>query len=348
MMKNGLVSIIVPVYNTERYLSQCIESIIQQSYSNIEILLINDGSTDSSASICDLFSKTDSRIKVIHQKNQGVSVARNKGIEESSGSWIIFVDSDDWIDLCFCEVFLKKALEEKADIVGCNLVKEIRDKKESSVFSGDAVWESSKIKDLVKLSLHKNIEKGSYVSSLFTPLVGPCCKIFRKSLVKNIRFPLNIKYAEDAFFIFQLLSQVKKVVWIHEEMYHYRFNEFSLVNHFDSGRMDNNAKVDQLFLDYIRIHYPDDKEVLNSFYQGCFTRIIRTFHHYVRNSKSSFFVLRKELKSFISRSLYNEALTNIQCHFKSKTQKIQLYLLKKRWISILILFIKMNGRRLKK
>lgn len=120
MNRLNKISIIVPIYKVEIYLRKCVDSIVNQTYKNIEILLIDDGSPDNCGIICDEYAKKDERIKVIHKKNGGLSDARNYGIEASSGDYIMFVDSDDYISKDMCEILLKKALENNADIVSCN------------------------------------------------------------------------------------------------------------------------------------------------------------------------------------------------------------------------------------
>ena len=117
---NVLISVIVPIYNSEKYLEQCIESIINQKYSNLEIILVNDGSVDGSLKICEKYAKKDNRIKVIDKKNEGVSVARNVGMEVSSGQWISFIDSDDWIDPDMFEKMLAKSKDDDFDVIMCN------------------------------------------------------------------------------------------------------------------------------------------------------------------------------------------------------------------------------------
>ena len=115
-MKKHLVSIVVPVYNVEKYLKRCVDSIINQSYNNIEILLVDDGSTDSSGKICDDYLKKDSRIKVIHKQNGGLSDARNFGIDKSTGDYLSFIDSDDWIEKDMIMNLFNSIINEKSDI----------------------------------------------------------------------------------------------------------------------------------------------------------------------------------------------------------------------------------------
>lgn len=118
---NNLISVIVPVYKVEKYIKKCIESIINQTYENLEIILVDDGSPDNCGKICDEYAKKDKRIKVIHKENGGVSSARNLGLEKSNGQYITFIDSDDWIEEEYCEILLTTLKEQNADCAICRL-----------------------------------------------------------------------------------------------------------------------------------------------------------------------------------------------------------------------------------
>ena len=132
MMKSDLISIIVPVYKVEKYIDECIKSIINQTYTNLEIILIDDGSPDNCGKICDEYAKNDKRIKVIHQKNMGQSVARNVGLEYAKGDYIGFVDSDDYIKNNMFEVLHNNLVSYNADISICNIIKVKNNKLEKS------------------------------------------------------------------------------------------------------------------------------------------------------------------------------------------------------------------------
>ena len=116
---NDIVSVVIPVFNVEKYIAKCIESLISQTYKKLEIILVDDGSTDYSGKICDEYSKLDNRIFVIHKENGGVSSARNIGMKKTTGSWVSFVDSDDWIETDFIEQLLSEGTKEEADVVLC-------------------------------------------------------------------------------------------------------------------------------------------------------------------------------------------------------------------------------------
>ena len=116
----SLVSVIVPIYKVEKYLNKCVDSIINQSYKNLEIILVDDGSPDKCGEICDKYAEKDSRVKVIHKENGGLSDARNAGIDIAKGDYLLFVDSDDWITSNICEVLIKNANDNLSDIIACN------------------------------------------------------------------------------------------------------------------------------------------------------------------------------------------------------------------------------------
>jgi glycosyltransferase involved in cell wall biosynthesis len=203
-------SVIVPVYNVDNYLVQCIDSILFQTYSNFELLLIDDGSTDSSSYICNKYAKKDSRVRVFHKDNGGVSSARNRGIEESKGDYIVFIDADDWIDNDYLQCLMPN---EKDDIVCCsykleNITKEIND-------WGILLSESSNSTDFIT----NNITKFGFNTVW--------AKVFRSDIIKqkHIRFNENISQCEDAIFVFDYLCTYKcNIKNVLRQSYHYRWD----------------------------------------------------------------------------------------------------------------------------
>ena len=203
------VSIIVPVYNTAKYLSMCIESLINQTLKDIEIILINDGSTDESESIIKKYK--DKRIKYIFKKNEGIGKTRNLGIEKTNGEYLAFIDSDDYIEPNFCEVMYNKAIKDECDIVICDYYKDINERLEEVKFAS--------FKDT-------NLKENPEIINLIN--LGPCNKIYKKDLFKNQknRFVENLKY-EDAPFVCRLLLSAKKIGKIDECLAHYVIHEKS-------------------------------------------------------------------------------------------------------------------------
>ena len=210
MENKGWVSIIVPVYNTARYLPRCVESILRQTYRDIELLLIDDGSTDKSGSICDRYERRDSRVKVLHKKNEGVSVARNIGMEHAAGEFIAFVDSDDWVKSTYIQTLLQIA--EEADLAMCAL--ELME------------FRRPKYKD-TNIETHFDLENPSDLEQFFfTKAIHwgcPVCKLFRADIIRNrhIIFPEGIRNGEDTLFVLDYLYYSRTAVFVESYQYYY-------------------------------------------------------------------------------------------------------------------------------
>lgn len=201
-----MISVIVPVYNVEKYLERCVKSIAAQTYKDLEILLIDDGSTDKSGKMCDDFQQTDSRIKAFHKQNGGLSDARNYGIEHSAGEFISFVDSDDYIDEKMLETLHRLITENDADLAVCSAM---------DVFEGKEVTQVKEIKEfnLNKVESYKYMLRGDGIPSA-------CNKLYKRQTVGNVRFPVGKLY-EDGFFTPQILKRVEKTAVTSKPMYYY-------------------------------------------------------------------------------------------------------------------------------
>lgn len=195
------VSIIVPIYNEEENLRKCIESLINQTYKELEIILINDGSTDNSKEIIDSFK--DKRIIAIDKKNTGISDTRNKGIDKSTGDYIMFVDSDDYLELNCIERLIETAEKENSEIVMFNYYLETPSKR-------------IEIK-LPKIEARNLKEDKDLLTKIH---LGPCTKIFKAELIKDNLFPLNLKY-EDVPFVVEAVIKAGKISFIPDYLYHY-------------------------------------------------------------------------------------------------------------------------------
>lgn len=212
----SLISIIVPIYNVEKYIFKCVDSIINQTYKNIEIILVDDGSTDNSGTICDEYEKKDNRIKVIHKKNGGLSDARNVGIDKAKGDYLVFVDSDDWVSDKMIEYLYNNACKYKADIVQGDYIK--------------AYTEYNCIKNIKEEINHYN--SIGALNNLYeeecTKSVVVWNKIYKKDLFEEIRFPKG-KLHEDEFTTYKLLHKAKNVVDSNIPIYYYRQREGSIM-----------------------------------------------------------------------------------------------------------------------
>lgn len=204
---DDLISIIVPVYNVEKYLEKCINSLISQTYSNIEIILVDDGSTDSSSQIIDDYAKKDFRIKVIHKKNGGQSEARNVGINISHGKYITFVDSDDYISIDYIEYLYCLLKKYNGDISICS-VKVVNENNNKSRKEETRVEIYNKQQAFENLLYSQGIEVAVYA------------KMYEKSYFDNIEFPVGQKY-EDIAIIYKLMDKANKIIYGNKECYFY-------------------------------------------------------------------------------------------------------------------------------
>lgn len=210
------ISVIIPVYNTEKYLHRCIDSILAQTFTNFELLLVDDGSTDNSGKICDEYAKKDSRVRVFHKENGGVSSARNVGLDNARGEWIAFVDSDDWIEHTMYKSLYDKVILESADIAYCEMRMVYEDK--------DEIYKGAKY-EVDKISMLQN-----YIVSVWTCLVIVFAK---RSLYKNynLKSPTHLSYCEDFWLAVRLMFYANKIVKVPFVLYNYdRTNEYSAIH----------------------------------------------------------------------------------------------------------------------
>lgn len=233
-------SIIIPVYNiAQEYLKCCIDSLLNQTMSDIEIILVDDGSVAECAELCDKFASCDERVKVIHQENQGVSVARNNGILAATADWIMFVDADDWVELYACER-LKDELENKAyDML---MFRGIRESKSTYVMEYGLeftkVYNLCEVKD--KEFLYRRVmQVPNSQNKTLTLLYYSWDKVYRREflLENNLKYPVGLAKSEDKVFIALCLTKAKTFYHIDEALYHYRINAESVCQRY-SNNMD--------------------------------------------------------------------------------------------------------------
>lgn len=226
------VSIVIPVYNIDKYLNKCVDSIIQQTYSNLEIILVDDGSTDKSGTICDKFAKIDNRIRVIHKQNGGLSDARNVGIENATGKYICFIDGDDYIDSNMILEMHKLANENGCEMVVTNFVRETDDNK---------VTFEVLPPNLGVCDAHKSMK-----NMLLTNL-SACNKLFLFKLFDDIKFPVGRTY-EDIFTIPQITLKCSKIYFDDTYYYHYMQRNNSIIHtSFNINKMDYYYSVKEIF-----------------------------------------------------------------------------------------------------
>lgn len=240
-----LVSIIIPVYQVEKYLEKCLESVINQTYKKIEVILIDDGSKDNSGKICDEYAQKDKRIIVIHKNNEGVSKARNVGIECAKGTYITFVDSDDFIHKDYIEKLYELCKHNNADLSICGTKNILENEK--------VVKKSRKYK--------KNLDKEDGMKELLNEKYYTCviwAKMYKKELLKNIRFNEKTKIAEDLEVLYKVLDKCKKIsINTFENLYYYRIRDDSAtVNKYNSD-WENEINICEEIIKFVEKKYPN-------------------------------------------------------------------------------------------
>ncbi|WEG11507.1 glycosyltransferase [Pullulanibacillus sp. KACC 23026] len=276
-----LVSIIVPVYNVEGYLEKCLNSVLEQTLKNIEIIIVNDGSTDRSGEICNQYAKKDSRIKVFHKEYGGVSSARNAGIHKAQGEFIGFVDSDDWVYPDMFEVLYKNARGSAADIVICNLLREI---------NGEVIYVENKHpnREMTNLEAMRELFKGHlYRFALWN-------KLYRRSCFSNIEFPEG-RIHEDLSTTYKLFSKAEKIVYLNYTGYIYVKRENSILNQtYNEKRLDAFLGWEEILM-YMKKNYPT-----------IFKEVVACFGYW---STDNVFYILNQMKNRTSKKEY---LTRIQ------------------------------------
>lgn len=238
---NEKISVIVPIYNVENYLDRCIESIVNQTYSNLEIILIDDGSPDNCPQMCDRWSEKDNRIVVVHKSNGGLSDARNVGLTIATGEYIAFVDSDDWIHAQYVEYLYKAIKEYKVDLAACNIRKVYTDNHKEEVHTPlmRAYSTEEALETLIK-------------GDLFRAVVWN--KLYHKNLLCEELFEIG-RYHEDEFFTYRVMGKTDKMIYVDAELYYYFQREGSIMNSVSYKHLDAlDAYLDRI--NYLQNKYP--------------------------------------------------------------------------------------------
>ena len=285
------ISVIIPVYKVEEYLDKCVESVVNQTYENLEIILVDDGSPDNCPKMCDEWAQKDKRIKVIHKENGGVSSARNNALEKVTGDYICFVDSDDTIHPMYIEILLKNLKESKADISVCNWKKvydinnpqnkEYKEKQKSLMtFEGNEVFD---------LLYNKKVP---LIMALWT-------KLYKKEIFENIRFP-EVVIAEDDAIIHLVLSNCKKLVYSNYTLYNNTQRGNSLTASSFSKKKLHALKVFKSRIEFIE---KNNSDFLNQSIHH-YIRILILYYHYAKWSKMEKEVLdliKEEINLYIEK-----------------------------------------------
>lgn len=251
LCKKPLVSVIIPVYNVEQYLKCCLDSVVSQTYKKIEIILIDDGSTDNSGRICDEYANEDTRIRVIHQVNGGQALARNNAMKYVNGDYILYVDSDDILTKDHIEYLVNLQQKYDAELVQCEMIKfrtenqlvDFEQSQNKNVRNKEELFNTQEA--LIQFSYQKK----------FTP--APWGKLIKRELMKGLQFPVGIGY-EDMAIMYKVIGSARKLVYSSKVCYYYRQHQNSTMHTEFSDKKVDRIRIAEQFLNYMKENYPQN------------------------------------------------------------------------------------------
>ena len=254
------ISIVVPVYNSEAYLKDSIESLMNQTYKNLEIILVNDGSKDGSGRICDELAKRDARIRVIHKENEGVTATWTKGALESTGEYLNFMDSDDWVDACMIEEMASRLTGTEQEIITCDYVIEKGKRGRQYSFQGLAPGEYTGEALKEKVRYHILGEENRCVT------FSRCMKLYSRELViRNLKFcDRRVRMGDDSLMVIPAVLDCERIAVLdHKAYYHYRYVENSIVHGYDRDMFQNMQLLKAATARIVEEKYlPEEKEIM--------------------------------------------------------------------------------------
>lgn len=278
------ISVIVPIYDVEKYLSQCIESIMEQTYKNLEIILVDDESPDRCPQICDYYAAKDSRIKVVHKKNGGVAEARNTGIDAATAKYIGFVDADDFIHPLMYEKLVEILEQTNSDISYCNL-RRVYENDDRHMVLDQYTYNGS-------IKVYNNIESlYNFFNDLGLQTVVSWGKVYRKSIFDGVRYPRG-EVNEDEFITYKLFCKSTKIVYINEMFYFYRIRTGSTMQTFTLKRLQVLDALKE------RTDFFKNKELDNLYIKSKTNYLLSIINHYIMAKEAKMDVkILKELKN---------------------------------------------------
>lgn len=316
-MKNYLISIIIPVYNAEKYLLKCLNSVINQTYNNLEIILVDDESTDNSSKIYNEIAKNDNRIKIFHQKNKGVSSARNKGLANCNGDYILFLDADDYLELNCIEECLKIINEYGVDIIKFNYIKELNFYKRANTFS--VVTNTYIEKEKYKTLIYPNVLSTFDFSNIWNCMI-------KKEIYHTNKFNKNITIGEDFLYFLNCLKDSKSIYFLNKYLYHYTVNNNSITHKFEPKK--NLKKLEDSIIANKEVNkilnkndYDDpssylnrnNKNLKNNLYQCIEQSTYREFINYINKIKENTIIMEEINKiNTINKPLFYKIKITLQ------------------------------------
>ena len=335
MKEQPQVSIIVPVYNVENYIERCLNSLVNQTFKDIEIITINDGSTDKSLELLNKYAKEDIRISVIDLGDEGVSYCRNLGIEKANGKYIMFVDSDDWIDSSMVEVMYKKAEENKLDLVMCSYIREFKDHSKEKIFNlpQEIIYKEDKVKNELLRKLVGPIKEELSNPEMLDALCTVWGKLYRADILKENKLKFvdlkKIGSAEDTLFNIFTFNYLKKVMFLNKSMYHYwRDNPKSVTSQYNPKLKEQRKVFFKYISDFIKENNFEQvfEEALNN--RICTSVLGLGLIECSKNNKISRINKIKNIKIIINEEYIRNAYKNLELKYFSIHWRIFYFFIK--------------------
>lgn len=338
-MKNySFISIIVPIYKIpESYLKKCLDSILTQNFEDIEVILVDDESPDKCGDICDEYANIDSRIRVIHQKNQGVSVARNAGIDAANGKWISFVDGDDWLEPDYVSKFYEITLNDNSDIIMCDCYVNYSSREVKNKFFNDfEIKTTGKEKD--RFLLQYLCSKICNDDLATTDVGSPWAKIYKREfLIKNnLRFKPELIRMQDNVFNLYAFQLANSLYYKENYLYHYRKSEFSGFCRYTPNIIKYYELVFKELDEFINKYKKSEEfniaknvKIVKSIYVYC-----KMYYLHKDNNKGHKEV-NNELKTLLKKELYKNAISNVEFRYLSLLEKVFVVCLKFKMINMI-------------
>ena len=323
-----LITVIIPVYKVEDYIEKCVNSVLGQTYKNLEIILIDDGSPDRSGEICDAYAAKDKRVKVIHKENEGVSVARNIGLDNANGMYIAFIDADDWIEENYLHILLSNVIKENADNAICNYNRVTGNNIERNYFKNDT----------------KLIGDKEYLIRVLNPQTGfgfSWMKLIKRESINDIRFNKTLIVGEDAIFNIEIAKNVTTIVILEEALYNYRNRSSSVVKKYDTNYVDKYLRAIQATKKYIFDNYKE-KEIIQNYYNFVAFHVLLIAVNYCYNPKNEIKNKKKLLRKICSYDDFKEGIEKSNYKNISYTRQIALFTLKHKLYSLIAIICKIR------
>ncbi|MEC1714854.1 glycosyltransferase [Schinkia azotoformans] len=334
----ALISVVVPVYKTRyKYLRRCIDSLVSQTLSDIEIILVNDGSPDNCGEICEEYSLKDLRIKVIHQVNQGVSVARNNGINAATSKWITFVDADDWCELDMCEKIFLEAEKEKSDILLFALFRNTETSEIRNYYFDKSIGNiNGPLKEELQLKTMIKYSPDFSYSPNNLAVAATWGKLYSLSFIKTngLYYKKELLRSQDLIFNINAFEMANKITYLHENLYHYRrgSNE-SAVNTYRADILNIFLRVLRELNTFIKVHQKNTKYIeaynirsISYLYES----LILDFCN--KSNPQKKLMKYKRIKEAFELEPFRSAISNINLNKLTQKQKVLAFLFRKKMV----------------